>query len=257
MSNVNSATINFLNNIYSQTQNNVKTIIGLKAFLDGPFKLNIGTSESFRNFKEFLNTGKFTTRLGTRGNERELLQFDLLDSPKKIFQYDKNDIFLNAVLNACVNEFVLADGNHRLDIEINELIQKQYRDSHKNFDPSASLKDASDIRKHFYDNYFYNYDNYYTKNSAGRVLKKFNNGANPISIAQIVKSGMTVRINSWIKAKQGRANKTDEQLLIQLEKAFLTEEYDWDFSSRNIEENTGLRDFIDKAINRSRGDRSF
>lgn len=256
MSNVNSVTINFLNNIYSQTQNNVKVIIGLKAFLDGPFKFFI-TITNLDDFEDFLSTGKFTTRLGTRGNERELLQFDLLDSPKKIFQYDKDDIFLTALLNACVNEFVLADGNHRLDIEINELIQKQYKDVHKNLNSSVSLRDANDIRKHFYDNYFYNYDNYYTENSAGRVLKKFNNGANPISIAQIVKFGMTVRINSWIKAKQGRANKTDEQLLIQLEKAFLTEEYDWDFSSRNIEENTGLRDFIDKAINRSSGDRSF
>ena len=101
MSDISLTTINYLNSLYSQTQNGVKEIIGVQAFLSGPFKLII-SNRTLDDFVRFLNNGQFSTRLGTKGEERDLLEFDLSESPKKIFTYDPNDDFLTGTLNACL-----------------------------------------------------------------------------------------------------------------------------------------------------------
>ena len=254
MSNISLTTINYLNSLYSQTQNGVKEIIGVQAFLSGPFKL-IVRNNTFDDFQTFLNNGQFSTRLGTKGEERNLLEFNLSESPKKIFTYDPDDSFLTGTLNACVNEFILADGNHKFDVDISESVQRLYKNIHRNaykdLYTRVSLNTPSEIRKHFYDTYFFNYDAFYETNASGRTYKKFPSGGEAVSIAEIVKYAMANRVNNWIKAKEGRANRTDEQFLIELEEAFLTEEYNWESASYLVEESTALGDFIRAAISRN------
>ena len=251
MSNISLTTINYLNSLYSQTQNGVKEIIGVQAFLSGPFKLII-SNRTLDDFESFLNSGQFSTRLGTKGEERDLLEFALSDSPKKIFTFDPDDDFLIGTLNACVNEFILADGKHNFDIDISESVQRYYKNLHK----EAALNTPSEIRKHFYDTYFYKYDAFYETNASGRTYKKFPSAGEATSIALIVKYAMATRVNNWIKAKNGRANRTDEQFLIELEKAFLTEEYEWEPTSYLVEESTALGDFIRAAINKNNDNNS-
>lgn len=247
MNNVSQTTINYLNSLYTTTENGKRHIDAIKSFLDGPFRLVLNI-QNFDVFEQFLNTGKFKTAFGTKGEERESLSFDLAESPKKLFAYDPNDILLVSIIDACINTFVNDEDRRIADFSVDEKVQAYYKIGNS-LDASKSL---NDIRKHFYDNYLFDYDNFYTQNAAGRTLKKFNSGADPIKIAQILKLGMLIRINAWIGAKNRVLESappfsTDEEALIKIEKTSLSEEYSWE--QQNVSANSGLWDFLNKALN--------
>jgi len=247
MSNVSQTTIDYLNNLFTTTENSKRHIDAVKSFFDGPFRLVLNI-QNFDVFEKFLNTGEFTTTFGTKGDDRQSLSFNLSESPKKLFVYDPNDVLLISVIDACINVFIRNEDRKIADFSVDEKVQAYY----KTGNGLEQSKTINDIRKHFYDNYLFDYDNFYTKNAAGRTLKKFNNGADPIRIAQLLKIGMSIRINAWIGAKNRVLESappfsTDKEALIKIEKTSLSEEYSWE--QQNVSANSGLWDFLNKALN--------
>lgn len=241
MKNISSLTLQYLEKLNTEYQNGVKLITALKDYLDGTNKLVIN-SRNVDEFQDILETGKFKSSSGK--------QFELPGPLKNILHYDPNDDFLTYTLNSCVNTFVTSQNDK--SAELGELTQKQYIQAHAN-ETGSSLSNAAEIRSHFWINYFFNYQNYYKQNSDGTFSAKFRNSASPAEIAFVVRNAIVTRLNNWIKVKSGPNPVSDEQVLIGLEKIFISEEYGIAAQALNstIEEDSTLRRFIDKGVNKS------
>ena len=233
MKTISSETINYLNQIYSETQNGVRLTTAIQKFISGPFPI-IVRDNHLTKLKEFVDEGKFSTRLGTRGEERNELDFTLPASPKKLFIYDPNDVLLIGLLNACADSLANDPGRFpsKYNLEIDEYTQILYK-AKENLPVTAT---QNDIRKHVYDNYLYKYDNSYSGNSIlGRALLW----------------AIKARIDSWIATKNrildsSNLNLSEKEILIKIEESYLSETNEYTSEASRPEASTGLYDFISK-----------
>lgn len=229
MFNISSTTLSYLNSVYSNQITNANSTETLKeAIVIERYLKTYINKGLLSDFEKFLNQKKIYE------------MWELSDSPKKIFIFDTDDPFLMAVLDNCVSHFAINDGAAKFYLQISAEVQTLYKKQH----PSTSLPSVDSIRKHFYDTYFYNYNNL-AKFSAEKILE--------LKIANIVREAMLKRVSHWIKTKtRAQDQKTDEQYLIDTEKAFLSEEHEWELSSYTVQESTALRDFLESALNKSK-----
>lgn len=146
-------------------------------------------------------------------------------------------MLLITTLNNCISKFVFSDGPGTFYADISEGTQSAYRKNH----PDLSLNSPVAIRKHFYDTYFFNLDNIKDVEDIKRV-----------ALLSTIKQAMLTRVESFLilKSNSSIPSSQTEEALIKLEKTYLSEEYGWEFEARDIEQSTGLREFIDKAINK-------
>lgn len=147
-------------------------------------------------------------------------------------------MLLITTLNNCISHFVFNDGPGNSYLDISELTQSAYQKRH----PDLSLNSPAAVRKHFYDTYFFDFDN----------IEKDVEDITRVTLLSIIKQAMLSRISSFLTLKSGPVipNSQIEEALIKLEKTYLSEEYEWEFEARDIEQSTGLREFIDKALNK-------
>lgn len=249
MEDISKITIDLLQEMHDQSQHGVRLTIALKNFLDGTNKLSINTRTVDR-FQELLETGKFTTNAG--------LEFQLPDGAYKILFFNPNDVLVRYTLNACINKFVLNDSNYKIrTVDLDPLIIKQYREAHLGSLITESeenkLVTGSDIRQHFWQNYFYKYEKYKDFFNEQYLWDKIN----PPDIACIVRDNLVQRLSNWIKIKATPGSTTnaaaDEKKLIELEKTFLSEEYGIaaEQNATSVEESASLLQFINNVFNKS------
>jgi len=224
-SSISTVTIGYLNALSSTSQNGVKLTQAIQRAIYGPFPINALTStgKPSEEFLKFLNTGQFSTRMGKKGDERKELNFQLPSNTKKIFIYDEQDLLLKGLLNACINLFVQNTSSTKYDLTIDEYVQQYYKRG--NDLPLTTSQEG--IRKHFYDNYFYNldvYQNYWRENDNGTFSKKFKDGANPSVIARAILSAIRVRIDAWVNVIEANVSAQNQEAeLIKREKISLSE----------------------------------
>lgn len=231
MKTISAATITYLNQIYSQTQNGVRLTTAIQKLISGPFPIVV-KNHGLTELKKFIDQGKFSTRLGTKGEERNELDFTLPESPKKLFVYDPNDVLLVGLLNACVDLLVNEKTQSKYDLQLDEYTQRLYK-IRANLPATAT---QNDIRKHVYDNYLYTYDDSYVNNAlVGRALL----------------AAMKTRIDSWIATKNrtldpSNLNLSEKEILIRIEESYLSEINGYTSEASKPEASTGLYDFISK-----------
>jgi len=247
-SSISTVTIDYLNTLSNRSQNGVKLTQAIQKAIYGPFPINPmasmgGASEEFL---KFLNTGQFSTRMGKKGDERKELNFELPPNTKKIFIYDEQDLLLKGLLNACINLFVQNTNSTKYDLTIDEYVQLYYKRG--NDLPLTTSQES--IRKHFYDNYFYNldvYQNYWRENDNGTFSKKFKDGANPSVIARAILSGIRVRIDAWVNVIEANVSAENQEAeLIKREKTSLSEVNEFTEATINPESHDRIFGFYGK-----------
>lgn len=154
MFNISSTTLSYLNSVYSNQITNANSTETLKeAIVIERYLKTYINKGLLSDFEKFLNQKKIYE------------MWELSDSPKKIFIFDTDDPFLMAVLDNCVSHFAINDGAAKFYLQISAEVQTLYKKQH----PSTSLPSVDSIRKHFYDTYFYNYNNL-AKFSSEKIL---------------------------------------------------------------------------------------
>lgn len=217
MKNINNTVIQYLNSLYNETQNDIRLTTAIQKLINGPFPIRANAGNPLnvnQEFLKFLNQGTFETRIGTKGKDRDSFNYVLPGSPKQLFAYEPDDILLTALLNTCIELFIKNDNRENFNITTNEYVKSLYKSS------SGLPSDTSDekMRKHFYDNYLFNYENY----------GKFRDGAKPSTIANALLKAIYTRVSSWISVKTrtldpSNLSQTEKQALIRLEESYLSE----------------------------------
>lgn len=229
MSDINISAIGYLNSLFNTTQNNIRLTTAIQKLISGPFPINPGSGNPLtvnKEFLDFLNEGKFTTIIGTRGEDRNPFDYVIPEgSPKKLFPYNAKDNLLNSLLNTCIQLFVKDVKFSSLTSNLDEYTQRLYKSS-VNLEQTAS---AESVRKHFYDNYLFEYNNYASSPSKSM----------PRTIARTLLATIEVRINSWIAVKNrtldpSNPSQTEKQTLIKIEQSYLSEYAGYDSSELNI-----------------------